>query len=139
MNKRPLSVTIISWLFIVVGVATLIHGLMPSTDPVKAQHIAELEAQRPFEHAFVHIVHAAAIVGGAFMLSGRNSARWLVVAWMVFHEILSVFHSPVQLAVHTVLFGTLTYFLFTKKSSDYFRGAGAAPAQPLKTGDSPTA
>jgi len=123
MNKRPRSITVISWIFIAVGVISLIGGLLPPSDPVKAQRIAELEAQRPFQHALVHLVHAAAIVGGAFMLRGRNWARWLLVGWIAFHIVISAMHSTFQLIVHSMLFGVVLYFLFLPKASSYFRGA----------------
>jgi hypothetical protein len=63
-----------------------------------------------------------AVVAGVFLLRGRNWARWLVVAWMVFHVVLSAVHPGHALVVHGVLTAVVIYFLFRAPASEYFRG-----------------
>jgi hypothetical protein len=55
------------------------------------------------------------------MLRGRNWARWGALAWMAFHVVLSAFHSLVQLAMHSVFFAVIAYFLFRPAAKEYFR------------------
>src|SRR3989442_16009799 len=109
MNKRPLSVTLIGWLFIAAGGIGL------------AYHAAEFRTRRPLEFAVVCFVRLLAVVGGAFLLRGRNWARWLLLAWMAYHVLLSVLHTPVELVMHGVLLAVIAYFLFRPKASAYFR------------------
>jgi hypothetical protein len=112
MNKRPRSISVISWLFVATGGIGL------------AYHATELKAWRPFEYdlVWVCLVRLLAILCGAFTLRGRNWARWLLVVWMGYHIILSAFHSLSELAVHTLLFSLIAYFLFRPQASAYFRG-----------------
>ena len=109
MNNRPTSVTIISWVFVAAGVVGLVY------------HAGEFRTLRPIEYALVCFVRVLAIVGGAFLLRGRNWARWLVTAWIAFHVVLSIFHTPVELVVHALLFALVAYFLFRPAASAYFR------------------
>jgi len=115
-NHRPRSITIISWLFIAVGSVGVLY------------HVSEFTTQRLFDYGLVGVclVRLLAIASGAFMLRGFNWARWLLVVWMVYHVILSAFHSPLQVLVHAVIFGVVAYFLFRPEASAYFRRARAS-------------
>ena len=115
MQQRPRSITLISWTFIIFGSISLLAGLLPFGDVTLAQRIAELKG-----HWMVHLVRILAVVGGVLMLYGRNWARWLLVVWMVFHLVVSALHSAMQLALHTVIFTVLLYFLFRRQASSYF-------------------
>lgn len=125
MNRRPLSVTVISCLFIAFGVIALVAGALPAVDG--AGRFIELGTERRIELGLIWLARILAIVGGAFMLRGFNWARWLLVAWMGFHVVLSFFHPPLELLVHGLLFSLILFFLFRPGSSAYFRGAGTQP------------
>src|SRR2546426_4292958 len=113
MNKRPRSITVISWIFIAAGVIGLSY------------HATEFKPQRPFQYdvVWVCLVRLLAIACGVFMLRGRNWARWLLLIWIAYHVILSGVHSLFQLVVHGLLFAVVAYFLFRPRASAYFRGA----------------
>ena len=121
MNKRPRSITIISWIFIAVGSIGLLIGLLPSADITAAQRIAELKG-----HWFVYVSRMLAVLSGVFMLYGLNWARWLLVVWIGFHIIISALHSTLQLLIHSLIFAVILYFLFRPPASAYFRGTGDA-------------
>ena len=116
MNKRPLAVTIICWIFIVFGAIALLYGLLPSGATNASQRIAELKG-----HWYVHVSRIVQVLCGVFMLYGFNWARWLLVVWIAFHIVISILHSPFQLLVHSVLFAIILYFLFRRSASAYFR------------------
>ena len=126
MNWRPRSITIISWVFIAVGCVALLY------------HLSELTAQQPFDNGLLWVcfVRVLAIIAGAVMLRGFNWARWLLVLWMVYHIVLSVFHSPVELTMHIFLFGIFGYFLFRPEASAYFRRRKSELPQAPKQNDS---
>ena len=44
-----------------------------------------------------------------------------VVAWMLLHVILSLFHSLGETAAHCAIFAPLAYLLFRKSSSSFFQ------------------
>ena len=116
MNKRPRSITIISWIFIAFGSIALLVGLLPSVNTPATQRIAELKG-----HWFVHVSRVLMVLGGVFMLYGFNWARLLIVVWIAFHIIIGALHSPLQLLLHTLIFAVILYFLFRPDASEYFR------------------
>jgi hypothetical protein len=65
-------------------------------------------------------------VSGIFLLRGQNWARWLALAWIVFHVALSAFHPLRELAVHVVLCAFIALVLFRPAAGRYFRGAEAS-------------
>jgi|SRR5271166_4463454 len=115
MNKRPLTVTIISWLFIATGAIGLVH------------HLTEIKPHQPFqvELVWILLLSLMAIICGVFMLWGSNWARWLALAWIAFHVLLSFFHSLQQVLVHGLLFALIAYVLFRPEARAYFRRSQA--------------
>ena len=73
------------------------------------------------DYVWSNVVRLLAVVGGTFLLLGRNWARWLVIAWMGFHVGLSILHKPFELVVHCLFFVALLFFLFRGPASSYFR------------------
>src|SRR5690242_1802768 len=110
MSKRPISVTIVSWVYIFAGIGGI------------AAHITEFDLRHPFSNDAVIalIVRALAIVAGIFMLRGANWARWLAIVWIGYHVILSGFHSMPQMAIHALLLAVFTYFLCRRQGNAYF-------------------
>src|SRR5206468_12207005 len=102
MNKRPLPVTIISFVFIAAGVMGV------------AYHLTEFKVQHPFhdEAAWLLVVRLLAVMAGVYMPKGRYWARCLAIVWIGSHVILSSFHSVQDLAMNAWLFVVFTYFLF---------------------------
>jgi len=88
-------------------------------------HLTDFTAQQPFPYdiVWISLVRLIAIVCGVYMLRGSNWARWLSLAWIAFHMILSVFHSRFELVVHILVFAAFAYFLSRPRTSEYFRGS----------------
>jgi hypothetical protein len=109
MKQRPLSVTLIGYLFIAAGVMGIIY------------HAAELKDVATPEGGLVLFVRVLAIIGGIFTLRGANWARWLLVAWIVYHVILSFYHSTTELIMHFILSIVVVMSLFHSKANAYFK------------------
>jgi hypothetical protein len=109
-NKRPLPVTIVGCLLVATGAAGLVI------------HLSEVTPQRPFQSDIVWIalVSLAAVAGGIATLRGHNWGRWLALAWISFHVILSFFHSWQQTAVHAILLALFAYALFYPEANGFF-------------------
>jgi chromate transport protein ChrA len=107
--KRPLPVTILGCLFIVTGLAGLVYHLRES----------------PLDQwvVLISIVRIVAVVGGVFLLMGHNWARWLMLAWLAFHVVVSAFHSLSESIAHVVLLMVVGYFLLRPPASKYFQSA----------------
>ncbi len=110
MTKRPISVTIVSWVYILAGIVGI------------AAHITEFDLRHPFSNdaPLALVVRLLAIVAGVFMLRGANWARWLAIVWMAYHVVLSSFHSVPAAAIHALLLAVFTYFLCRRPANVYF-------------------
>lgn len=110
MKHRPLSVTLISFLFIGAGIAGIIY------------HAGELKniTTQP-EEIWILFVRVLAIIGGIFALRGNNVARWLLFGWIVFHVILSIFHSTAELVMHVIVTIVTVLALFHPKANIFFQ------------------
>ena len=105
--KRPFQVTILGWLFIAVGILGTIYH------PLKS----------PFDRwTFpILLVRMIAIVAGVFLLRGARWARWLVLAWLAFHVVVSALNSLSDALAHVVLLLVVGYFLLGAPASKYFQ------------------
>jgi hypothetical protein len=111
MTKRPVTITIIAALFILVGLGGLVRDSMDL--PSLAAHHDET--------VWIATVHGLAILAGAFLLRGDNWARWLAIAWMSFHVAIS-FGGPVMaLLIHIAFLALFVYFLFFGDARAFFR------------------
>jgi hypothetical protein len=113
MSNRPLTVTIIAWIYVAVGAGGF------------ALHASEILKYRPFQSDVLWVLGLSllAIVCGVWMLRGCNWARWLAVAWLAFHVAISAFHTRQELIVHSVLLVVFAYLLFRPEATAYFRAA----------------
>jgi hypothetical protein len=109
-NKRPISVTSLACVYLAVGALGFIA------------HFHELLAGHP-DAVLIELTELAAIVCGTFMLRGHNWARWLALAWIAFHVVLSAFHQIPELIIHTLVCAAIAWILFRSEAARYFRGA----------------
>ena len=73
------------------------------------------------EVSLVFFVRILAIIGGALTLRGVNVARWILVVWIIYHVILSFFHSTAELVMHFILSIVVVLCLFNPKANRYFK------------------
>jgi len=113
VRKCPPAVIVIAWLSACAGAIGF------------AYHASEFKLHGPFQHELVLVcfIRLLAVVAAVFMLRGHNWARWLLIAWLGYHIILSAFHTVSQVVVHSLLLGVIAYFLFRPQASAYFRDA----------------
>jgi hypothetical protein len=120
MTQRPLSVTVIGWLFIAAGCVGL------------AYHATKFNSESPFHYdvIWVLLVRLLAVVCGVFLLRGSNWARWGLVVWLAYHVILSGFHSASELIMHGLLLAVVAYLLFRPRESELFRRGSRETVHP---------
>lgn len=109
--SRPLSVTIVAGVYLIVGVGGF------------AAHFNSLLARDALsEGVWIEATELAAMIAGLFLLRGHGWARWLAVAWIAFHVILS-FGNLAQFAIHCVFLAAIAGALFHSGAGRYFRAA----------------
>lgn len=118
MNKRPLSVTTVAWVYIAVGVMGSIY------------HLRETLANHDYRNGtIIELTEITALVAGIFLLRGHNWARWLALAWMLFHVVLSAFHSLREFAIHALICAAIAWALLHPAATRYFHGNRILPTQ----------
>ncbi len=100
-----------SCVFIAAGAVGLVYHLSDFKAPQQSQ----------YEVVLVLLLRLTAIVCGIFMLRGSNWARWVALAWIAYHLVLSFFHSRQEVAAHGLFLLLVAYFLFRREASRYFR------------------
>lgn len=105
--KRPLPVLVFGCLFILAGAMGLGYHL----------------TKRPLEQDFLLLaaIRLLAIVGGIMLLLGHNWARWLLLAWLVFHVVVSFYHSIEEIVLHAIFLLLFVFFVFRTPTSTFFR------------------
>lgn len=113
MNKRPIPVTILAIVYLLMGLAGFVY------------HLIGINAQHPFQYdiLWIELIFAIAAVCGVYMLRGQNWARWVALVWMAFHVVVSAFHNFRELAIHSLICVIIAYFLFRPSATRYFRPA----------------
>ena len=106
-KKPPLPVILIALLYLAVGVAGFVYHFR-----------SLLEWQQ--DSIWVETTELLAAVIGVFLLRGHNWARWLALAWMAFHVVLSAFDSYAQAGVHLAFLALIAWALFAPARGRYF-------------------
>jgi len=108
-RNRPLSVTILACIYLLVGTAGFFY------------HFREL---LPLERdgLIIEFTEILAFVAGVFMLRGHNWARWLALAWMAFHVAISISDPVRKLLPHAVILAIIAWILLRPAAGRYFLG-----------------
>lgn len=112
MRQRPVTVTILSWLLIVMGTVGFVY------------HLREFEQYSLFHSDFLLIeaLRILAIVAGFFMLKAQNWARWLTIAWIALHVAVSFYNSWQQVVMHAIFLSIFVFLLTRPAVNAFFRG-----------------
>ena len=71
------------------------------------------------------LLTVSAIVAGVFLLRGARWARWLALAWVAFHVVVSALNSLSDALPHAALLLVIGYVLLGPPTSQYYRQAHA--------------
>lgn len=114
LARLPLPVILVAGAYVAVGIVGF------------AAHFHELLAA-PSEGVWVELTELLAIVAGVFLFRGRNWARWLAVAWIAFHVVLSAFGNLREAVVHVLIAALVAWLLFRPDTTRWFRAPRAEP------------
>jgi hypothetical protein len=109
--RRPLSILLIGWLFILTGAIGFVY------------HLREFDLDNPFvdsDRLWILTVRLLAIIGGILLIRAYNVGRWLLLLWLAYHVVISYFHDWTSTLIHAALLVALGYFLFRKEARDFF-------------------
>jgi len=116
----PTSVTVISWILIVMG------GLSLNTLMLNSPTTEELMARSPLPLSVLYVMMYAGVLvmitSGLAMLKGQNWARLLYVVWSVVGFLIGLATSPTKTALipEIIVYLVVVFFLFRPKANHYF-------------------
>jgi len=122
MRKRPLSITAVGLLFLVTGVVTFGFHLSRSWGLSRGWSFSRewIRGAMHSDTLLVLSISLLALVAGIFMLAGSNWARWLALAWLAFHVVVSALNSWRETAVHAVLLALIAWLLLRPEAARWF-------------------
>jgi hypothetical protein len=88
-------------------------------------HFPELLARHP-DAVAIELTELVGAISGAGLLMRQKWARWLALAWILFHVGLSLFHPWGELAVHAAFCAMIVWALFCAETSQWFRTSATA-------------
>jgi hypothetical protein len=110
MKNRPLPVIITAVIFMIAGFLGIAYHSNEYFPPSAIN----------YELALSLFIRVLAIACGLLLLRRIKWARWLAIIWLVYHVVLSLFHSVSETIVHIVFLLVISFLLFMPKSSAYF-------------------
>jgi hypothetical protein len=111
MKGRPIPVIIVSLLFILTGCVGFAYHINDFAKP----------NENSYELIWVLFLRILAVACGLLLFFGINWARWLAIAWLASHVIVSAFNSLSEMLAHIVLLILVSFLLFLPASSKYFK------------------
>lgn len=129
---RPLSVSIIGWLLVVLGAIGIVGTVWSYYQIGANPRVAALMASSPLSPA---LQAAIGVIGsvvdiavGILLLRRIEAGRLIYVVWTVFALLISLWSSPVKVAIipGLILFAVITVFLFRRPVTAWLR-ADARP------------
>jgi sensor histidine kinase YesM len=111
MKKIPIPVIVVSFLFIIVGSVGLVYHFKEFQNP----------KQNFYEPIWVLFLRLLAVVCGLLLINRINWARWIAIAWLVYHIVISSLNSTSEMIAHIVFLVVVTILLYLPKSSLYFQ------------------
>jgi hypothetical protein len=111
MKRCPLPVLIVAIALMSAGTVGFFYHLQDFTQPDQKIYVTLL----------VEVLRLTAIVSGILLLKGNNAGRWMSIAWILVHVVISVFNSVTATLMHIVVLVIICTLLFLPASSNYFK------------------
>ena len=120
MRKRPISITVIAWLLIVIGGILLIKNVCILSEIKGMMNRSPIYILRLI---FSYVIISFALISGIGILTRQNWARFLyLICWIINFIIFMIYSKPITtvVIVGIILFLITIYFLFNPKANEYF-------------------
>lgn len=126
MQKRPLSMSIIGWLLVVLTVFGLWGIVSINSNPIAANMLRQMNISIPLYQAWGAlgaIVNLACAYG---ILKGLPWGRVLYLVWGIIGLVVSLYISPMKVAVvfGLIVLVIICVFLWTNTANDWFQARG---------------
>ena len=108
-NRIPASIILIACLYLAVGIGGF---------------VAHFGDRHEADWIWVEVTEFVAVLCSVFLLLAHNWARWLAVAWMAFHVVIS-FSEWSKFGMHSLFLVLIVWCLFRPGANRFFRNTGS--------------
>jgi hypothetical protein len=126
MTKRPISLTIIAWILIVLSLLALIGTFTMSKNPQMVQMMQQAHVSLAFEQAWTVAGVVVNLIVAYGIFKGQPWSRVLYVVWGVIGLVVGFYTTPQKafLVLSLVILVVFCIFLFGEKANDWFSARG---------------
>jgi len=126
MAKRPLSITIIAWLLIVLTVLGLIAAFAMGSHPVMTKTLEQMHMSLAMYQAWVALNTIVTLICAYGFLKGLPWSRVLYIVFGIIGLIVSYYISPMKAAIliSLLILIVVAFFLFRENANDWFQARG---------------
>ena len=128
MEKRPLSLTIIAWVLIVISVLALIGAFTMGSNPAMMKMIDQMHLSLMVEQAWTVLGVIINLIVAYGILKGQPWSRVLYVVWSVIGLVVAFVTSPMKavIVLSLIILFVIAYFLFSSRANEWFASRGFA-------------
>jgi len=126
MEKRPLSLTIIAWILIVLSVLALIGTFAMQSNPQMVKMQEQMHTPVLFQHAWTVLGVIIDLIVAYGIFKGQPWSRVLYVVWGIIGLVVGFFILPQKayLVFSLIVLVVISIFLFSAKANEYFSARG---------------
>ena len=128
--ERPTSITVISWILIVLGALGLLVAALMSNNPDVMEQMAQSKLGAGTQQIVGIVSSVVSIISGYGMLQGKNWGRLLYVVTTVIGIALNFYSMPMggMQWLGVAIFAVVLFFLYRPAANAWFGGNPAAGA-----------
>ncbi|HEY7959322.1 MAG TPA: hypothetical protein VID20_04600 [Sphingomicrobium sp.] len=126
MEKRPLSLTIIGWLLIVLTLFGLYSILTMGSNPMAVKMLAQMHVTLLFQQVWGTINCVITLICAYGILKGLPWSRVLYLVWGVIGMGVAFYTSPIKslIVFSIIILVVICAFLWTNNANDWFSARG---------------
>jgi len=122
VKMRPVSITVIAWILIVMAGISLLANAAMTGNPKVQEIMEKTPLPIPVQYAMMYAGLAVTIISAVGMLKGGNWARWLYVIWGAIGFAVGMATSPAKAMMipGLIVFVVVVVFLFRPNANEFF-------------------
>jgi len=126
MTKRPISLTIIAWILIVLSLLALVGTFTMAKNPQMVKMMQDAHVSLQFEQAWTVAGVIVNLIVAYGIFKGQPWSRVLYVLWGILGLVVGFYISPQKafLVLSLVILIVFSIFLFSEKANDWFSARG---------------
>ena len=126
MAKRPVSLTIIAVLLVVLSLLALVGVFTMQSNPAMVKMVQQMHVSMLFEQVWIVVGVVVDLIVAYGIWKGQPWSRVLYVVWGVIGLVVGFYTSPQKayLVLSLVILIIFSIFLFSEKANDWFSARG---------------